>query len=130
MEILIKRLDKETALPAYGREIGPGINLCAAKEVRVEPGARVMVPTGVAVALPVGYVGNIINEYSSMVESAVRVTTGTVDSGYRHEIVVEVTNSSEVPHTFLPGAKVAQMLVQKVEHAQMIEAEDLGAEGA
>ena len=130
MEILIKRFDKETALPAYGREIGPGINLCATKEIVVEPGARVMVPTGVAVALPVGYVGTIMDEYSSMAESTIRVTAGVIDSGYRHEVVVEVTNKGEMPHTFQSGSKVAQMLVQKVEHAQMIEAEDLGAGGA
>jgi dUTP pyrophosphatase len=125
MEILIKRLNEGAKLPAYGREAAPSIDLYALHEVRLEPGARVQVPTGIAMAFPVGHIGLIVDQFNNIIDETIRVTFCTIDSGHRDEIKVELTNIGDTPCTFLPGAKIAQLLVEKAERAQLIEAEDV-----
>ena len=126
MEILIKRIDAQAVLPTYGREAGSGIELHTVSEVVVEPGTDVQISTGVAIALPVGYVGFVLDQYGLDSANSIRITPRTIDSGYRQEIFIEVTNVSDETHTFAAGDKIAQIIVQKVERARLIEAEDLG----
>lgn len=125
MEILIKRLNGEAKLPVYSREAGPGIDLYAAGETVLAPGQRVGVATGVAMGMPVGYVGLIWNQNTMVLGESVSVTKAMVDSGYREEIIVELTNNGTEERKIMPGERVAQMLVQKIEKAHLIEAEDL-----
>ncbi|MCA9354634.1 MAG: dUTP diphosphatase [Candidatus Kaiserbacteria bacterium] len=125
MEILIKRLTEQAKLPAYARSASPGIDLFSQFEVPVEPGAKVAVSTGVAVAIPVGYIGWIKDPKSMAIGHTVTVTAALVDSSYRDEIVLEVTNHSPETKVFAPGDVVARLLIQKVERANIIEAEDL-----
>lgn len=125
MEILVKRVLAEAILPAYGREASSGIDLYAAAEVVVEPGNRTMVSTGIAIAFPIGYIGIITNQHGFLGDEMIRITEGTIDSGYRQEIFIEVTNVGQHAYTFTPGAKVAQIIIQKVERVSLIEAEDL-----
>ncbi len=125
MEILIKRLSEQAKLPVYGREAGPGIDLFSLDEVIIAPMETVQVPTGVAMAIPVGYVALIWNQQSEVINATTKVTAGLIDSGHRGEIVVEVTNLGQESLTIASGERVAQLLVQKVHHAHLIEAEDL-----
>lgn len=130
MEILIKRLNEQTKLPAYSREAGPGMDLYALDTITVEPGAMSVVSTGVAIAMPVGYVGVIADVHGMATDEAIKVSTRMVDSGYRDEITVVLRNTGAEPHTIAAGERVAQMLVQQVHHAHLIEAEDLsGTDG-
>ncbi|MCA9358452.1 dUTP diphosphatase [Candidatus Kaiserbacteria bacterium] len=126
MEILIKRLHEEAKLPAYESEAGPGIDLYALHEVTITPGQRVTIPTGVAMAMPVGYVGLIWGENAMVTKDTIKVTHSFVDSGYRDEIEVELLNTSSEPRTFVAGERIAQLLVQHIHHAHLIQAEDLG----
>jgi dUTP pyrophosphatase len=125
MEILIKRLTEQAKLPTYSRPASPGLDLHSQYEVPVEPGAKVAISTGVAVAIPVGYIGWVKDACSMAIGHTVSVTAALVDSNYRDEIVLEVTNHSAETKVFAPGETVAQLLVQKVERANIIEAEDL-----
>ncbi|MBP6881641.1 MAG: dUTP diphosphatase [Candidatus Pacebacteria bacterium] len=127
MEILIKRLEEKAKLPAYSHEAGPGIDLYALNTVIIEPGAKVRVQTGIAMAMPVGYIGLIWNEQPMVINSSLKVTRGMVDSGYRDEIVVELTNVGAETHTINAGETVAQVLVQQIHLAHLIEAEDLSS---
>lgn len=127
MEILIKRLNEQAKLPVYGREAGPGIDLYALNETTVNPREKVVVSTGVAMAMPVGYVGLIFNKHSMVTNEEVKVVASLVDSGYREEIIVELMNTGENPQTYAAGEQIAQLLVQKIHHAHLIEAEDLSA---
>lgn len=125
MEILIKRLTEQARLPEYSRPASPGIDLYSQFEVPVEPGAKVAISTGVAVAIPVGYIGWIKDPQSMAIGHTVSVTAALVDSNYRDEIVLEVINHSSETKVFAAGEVAAQLLVQKVERANIIEAEDL-----
>lgn len=125
MEILIKRLHEDAKLPTYGREAGPGIELFSLHEVTLEPGAKVKVSTGIALAMPVGYVGSVWSQNTMTINDPIKVTRSILDSGYRGELFVELTNKSEETHTIAAGAFVAQLLVQQVHRAHLIEAEDV-----
>jgi dUTP pyrophosphatase len=125
MEILVKRLNDNAKMPAYSHEAGPGINLYALEGVTVQPGQKALVKTGIAMAMPVGYVGNVWSQDSMVVNEELKVTHSMIDSGYRDEVVVEVFNSGQTDRTIEAGEAVACVLVQEVNLAHLIEAEDL-----
>ena len=127
MEILIKKLNDQATLPAYDREAGPGIDVNSLVEVTIMPGTSAVVSTGIAMAMPVGYVGLIWNQKGTVIGEDIKATAGMVDSGYREEILVELTNTGAEEKKIAPGERVAQILVQKIEHANLIEAEDLSS---
>ncbi|MGB7816238.1 MAG: hypothetical protein WBL28_07795 [Methylotenera sp.] len=126
MEILIKRLNHNAKLPVYDREAGPGIDLYASEEVTIEPSKRAVIATGVAMAMPVGYVGMIWSQNGVTTGQTLKVTTGVIDSGYREEIKIELKNIGTEARTFQIGDKLAQLLIQQIHHANLIEAEELG----
>jgi len=128
MEILIKRISDSAKLPVYGREAGPGIDLFASEEVTVEPGKHAVVSTGVALAMPVGYVGFVWNQQGVTTGQAIKVTTGVIDSGNREEIKIELKNIGNEAKTFRTGDKVAQLLIQQIHHASLIEAAEFGGD--
>ena len=132
MEILIKKLDDQAKLPSYGSEVEPGMNLYSLVEVTIEPGSKAMVSTGVAMAMPVNYVGLIRSQYDMVPEETIKVKVDIVDSGYRDEVIVELTNTGSEARTFAAGELIAHMLVHQVHHAHLIEADELSApeEGA
>ncbi len=129
MEILIKRLSEDVDLPVYDREVGPGFDLLSAEAVTVNGGERVLVSTGIAVAMSVGYIGLVCNE-SDVSGNSTRITAMVIDSGYRKEIKIELTNVGTESVVIGKGVKVAQILVQQINHPHLIEAEDLGGENA
>jgi dUTP pyrophosphatase len=120
VEVPVRRLDPDLPLPAYAHPGDAGADLVAAEDVVLAPGARRLVPTGVAIALPDGYVG-LVHPRSGLAHRlgvTVLNAPGTVDSGYRGEIKVNLVNHDPV-HTvkISRGDRIAQLLVQRVERA-------------
>jgi dUTP pyrophosphatase len=128
MEILIKRLSENAKLPVYESEAGPGIDLYVNEDVAIEPNTKKVVSTGIVMAMPVGYIGLICGYNSMDVNDPLKVTMVVIDSGYREEIKIELTNTGSEQRAFAVGEKIAQVLVQQVNRANLIEAEDLGGE--
>lgn len=125
MEILIKRLNPNAKLPVYGREAGPGIDLYTIEDVTIASGDKKVVSTGISMAMPVGYIGVICGPSGMVVGDTNRVTMSVLDSGYREEIKIEITNHGSETQAFSVGEKIAQLLVHKVERSRLIEVEDL-----
>lgn len=125
MEILIKRLDEKAKLPNYASESAPGIDIYSLEEVVVQPGQKIIVPTGVAIAIPVGYVGLIIDKRGYLLGKALEIEPSVMDSSFREEIMINYVNHGEEEKVVTAGEKVAQLLVQKAEHPMLIEAEEL-----
>ncbi len=105
-------------MPARAHEGDAGVDLCTAKDVVLEPGERVLVGTGIAVALPMGTVGLIHPRSGLAAKTGLSVvnTPGTIDAGYRGEIKVCLINHD--PRTAIElrrGDRIAQLLVQRVE---------------
>jgi dUTP pyrophosphatase len=78
-------------------------------------------------AMPVGYIGVIWSHDTMVIDNPIKVTTGIIDSGYRDEIIVELTNTGSESIVINAGEIMAQLLVQHVHHAHLIEAEDLSS---
>ena len=128
VEVLVTRLDPAIPLPAYAQPGDAGADLRSAIDITLAPGERAMVPTGIAIALPEGHAafvhprsGLAIKHGLSMVN-----TPGTIDAGYRGEIsVLLINHDRSEPIDIRRGDRIAQLIVQKVEHAAFVEAADL-----
>ncbi|MFC8383977.1 dUTP diphosphatase [Nocardia sp. NPDC057272] len=126
--IPLRRLDPGIPVPTRAHPGDAGVDLCTTEDVIIEPGERVLVGTGIAIALPMGTVG-LIHPRSGLAAKAglsVVNTPGTVDAGYRGEIKVCLINHD--PRTAIElrrGDRIAQLLVQRVELVDFAEVDDL-----
>ncbi|MET7769817.1 dUTP diphosphatase [Nocardia sp. NPDC005366] len=135
--IPLLRLDPGIPMPARAHHGDAGVDLCTTEDVILEPGERVLVGTGVAVALPVGTVGLIHPRSGLAAKTGLSVvnTPGTVDAGYRGEIKVCLINHDpRTPIELRRGDRIAQLLVQRVELVDFLEVDRLddttrGADG-
>ena len=120
VDVQLRRLDPELPLPAYAHPGDAGADLVAAADVELAPGERRLVPTGIALALPVGCVGLVHPRSGLAARLGVTVLNapGTVDAGYRGEIFVNLVNHDPANTVKIArGDRIAQLLVQRVERA-------------
>ncbi len=128
VEILIRRLDAGVPLPSYAHPGDAGADLTTTVDVHLAPGERAMVPTGIGIALPEGYVALVHPRSGLAARCGVSIVNapGTVDAGYRGEIKVMLINLDPVhPVHLRRGDRIAQLVVQRVEHARFVEVEEL-----
>jgi dUTP pyrophosphatase len=114
-------------MPTYAQPGDAGADLRSRIETVVPAGSRALVPTGVSIALPDGYVG-LVHPRSGLAHKhgiTVLNTPGTVDAGYRGEISVNLYNSSGEDFVVQIGDRIAQLVIQAVERAQFIQCEKL-----
>lgn len=123
----VKRLDPDVPLPSYAHPGDAGLDLASAEHRVVEPGERVALSTGLAVAVPDGWVGLVHPRSGLSLRDGVTVVNapGTVDSGYRGELKVLLVNLGGAPVTIARGDRVAQLVLQRVGRALVDEVEDL-----
>jgi len=115
------RLDPDLPVPGYAHPGDAGADLLARTDVVLAPGERALVPTGVAIALPVGYVGLVHPRSGLALRQGLTVLNapGTIDSGYRGEIAVVLVNTDRAASvTVTRGDRIAQLVVQPVSAAQ------------
>jgi dUTP pyrophosphatase len=120
ISIPLRRLDPDLPLPSYAHPGDAGADLVAAEDVELLPGARAAVRTGVALAIPDGYVGLVHPRSGLAARLGVTVLNapGTVDAGYRGEILVILINHDRVNTVKISrGDRIAQLVVQRVERA-------------
>ncbi len=129
IQLPLKRLDPSIELPAYARAGDAGLDLRAAHDATLEPGARALVGTGLAVAIPPGYAGLMLPRSGLALSQGVTVLNapGLVDAGYRGELKVLLVNHGDTAITVRRGDRVAQLVIQSVERAELIEVEELPA---
>lgn len=128
VRVPLVRLDADLPMPAYAHPGDAGADLVAATDVTLAPGERSLVPTGVALALPEGYVGLVHPRSGLAARHGISIVNapGTVDAGYRGEVKVLLVNlDPQESVTLHRGDRVAQLVVQRVEHAEFVEAESL-----
>lgn len=128
VDVLIQRLDPGIPLPSYAHPGDAGLDLVTTRDATIEPGARALLPTGLAVALPPGHVAWVVPRSGLAVRHGVSLVNapGTVDAGYRGEIQVIVVNHDAVdPVSFRRGDRIAQMIVQQVPTVRLHEVEQL-----
>nr|WP_188544930.1 dUTP diphosphatase [Rhodococcus trifolii] len=126
--IAITRLDPGVPMPARAHHGDAGVDLTTTTDVVIAPGQRVVVGTGIAIALPIGTVGLVHPRSGLAAKTGLSVvnTPGTVDAGYRGEIKVCLINHDlETPVDLRRGDRIAQLLVQRVELVDFVEVEAL-----
>jgi dUTP pyrophosphatase len=113
--------------PSYAKAGDAGADLRSTKKVSIAPGARELVPTGISIALPAGFVGLVHPRSGLALKHGVTVlnSPGTIDAGYRGEIMVTLFNSSAEAFNIEVGDRIAQLLIQSVERARFISVEKL-----
>lgn len=128
VDVLVTRLDADLPVPTYARPGDAGADLHAVRDLVLEPGERALVGTGVAIALPAGYAGFVHPRSGLAARCGLTVVNapGTIDAGYRGEIIVCLVNlDPRTPVRITRGDRIAQLVVQRVEHAQFVEVEQL-----
>jgi dUTP pyrophosphatase len=124
----LRRLDPDLPVPSYAHDGDAGADLHAATDVTLAPGERSLVPTGVALALPDGYVGLVHPRSGLAARHGVTIVNapGTVDAGYRGEVLVNLVNlDPREPFSVRRGDRIAQLVVQQVARAEFIEVDSL-----
>jgi dUTP pyrophosphatase len=137
VEVLIHRVDADVPLPSYAHPGDAGADLVTTVDVVLAPGERAIVPTGIRIALPEGYVALVHPRSGLAARAGLSVVNapGTVDAGYRGEIKVVLINTDPTETlTLCRGDRIAQLVFQQVERARFIEVDllpgsDRGAGG-
>ncbi len=121
----------ELPLPAYATPGAAGLDLCAAvhadNPIILEPGARALIPTGLAMALPPGYEAQVRPRSGLALKHGVTVlnSPGTIDCDYRGEVGVVLVNTGNEPFTIARGERIAQIVIAAVTQAHPVEVTDL-----
>ncbi len=129
VSVEIKRLDPGLPLPTYAHEGDAGLDLYSAEDVTIQPLERALVGTGVAVAIPAGHAGFVQPRSGLALKRGLSFvnTPGLIDCHYRGEIkLIAINLDPREPLTIARGEKVAQLVIQRVEHATLLEVDDLG----
>ena len=124
----VRRLDPALPLPSHARPGDAGLDLFSAEDVTLKPGERAALATGLAVEIPRGYAGFVHARSGRALREGLALVNapGLIDSGYRGEIKVIVVNlDRNDPVKVARGDKVAQLVIQPVAEAELVEADDL-----
>jgi dUTP pyrophosphatase len=121
-------MHENAVIPNYAHLSDAGADLVSVESVTLKPGERALVPTGIAIALPDGYVGLVHPRSGLAIKNGVALVNapGTIDAGYRGEIKVCLINLDPHLSVELPaGTRIAQLVVQAVAHANFVEVNEL-----
>ena len=133
MRIPVTRLPhgRDLPLPAHATPGSAGLDLLAAidDDIEIKPGARAAVPCGIALALPDGYEAQVRPRSGLALHHGITLLNapGTIDSDYRGEVKAILINLGEAPFRIARGMKIAQLVVARCEHAELVESSELPA---
>ena len=128
VDILITRLDESVPLPSYAKPGDAGADLCSRIDAILQPGERALIPTGISVALPNGYVALVHPRSGLAIKHGISMvnTPGTVDAAFRGELqIILINHDLHQPFEIKKGDRIAQLVIQKVERAEFVEVQTL-----
>lgn len=129
MNLYFKKLDERASSPVYGTELAAGADLRALLDspVRIGPGESIMLRTGIAVAIPDGYVGLVYARSGIACKRGLAPSNkvGVIDADYRGEIMVSLHNHSDTEQMVEPNERIAQMVITPFVHCRYEERDDL-----
>ncbi len=125
MVIRLKKLSPTAIIPKYIHPHDAGIDIYSNETTTLHPSERKLISTGIAMAIPPGYVGLIWDKSGIAVNHGLKTMAGVIDAGYRGEVKILIHNLSNQPYTIQAGTKIAQMLIQPVEQREIKEVQEL-----
>jgi dUTP pyrophosphatase len=132
VKVLVTRLDPDLPLPNYAKAGDAGADIVSRIDITLEPGQRALVPTGLSIALPDGYVCLVHPRSGLAIKHGVTIVNapGTVDAAYRGELaVILINHDPSASVSFKRGERIAQLVIQQVERAKFIEVQTLPGSG-
>jgi dUTP pyrophosphatase len=132
LQVLITRLDPTLPLPQYAKGGDAGADIYSRIEITLAPGERALVPTGISIALPDGFVALVHPRSGLAIKHGVTLVNapGTVDAGYRGELqCILINHDPKESVTFHHGDRIAQLVFQRIERAEFIEVSSLPGSG-
>ncbi len=125
MELKIKRLDKSVEKPAYIHDYDAAFDLRSSEEKTIKPKEKVIIKTGLSMAIPQGFAGLIWDRSGLAAKHSLHVLAGVIDSGYRGEVGVVMVNLGAEEFIVEKNMRIAQMLIQPVAMPKIVEADEL-----
>lgn len=125
MILKVKKLFGNAKIPVFAHRTDAGVDLFCVERFVLESLKKKVVSTGIAIEIPIGFAGLIWDKSGLAAKHGIKVMGGVIDSGYRGEIKVVLINFSGCIYTFEKGDKIAQMLIQRVEHFELQEVDTL-----
>jgi dUTP pyrophosphatase len=129
IQVKIKKLHPTAVVPGYMTEHAAGMDLCTAIEapLTLVPGERALLPTGLAMEIPPGFEGQVRPRSGLALKKGISLVNspGTIDADYRGEIGIIIINHGSEPVEFLPGDRVAQLIIAPVTQASLVEVDEL-----
>jgi dUTP pyrophosphatase len=107
-------------LPKHATELSAGVDLYAAEEVMLRKNSRLVIPTGIAIAIPKGFEGQVRSRSGLAAKQGIAVlnSPGTIDADYRGEIKVTLINTSKFPYIVKRGDRIAQLIIARHERIE------------
>lgn len=121
----IKKLSKNTKLPTYAHTSDVGLDIYSIENIILKPGERKAIKTGISIQFPRGYAIFVWDRSGLAVKEGITVLAGVMDSGYRGEYQIVLLNTSKKSYKINKGDKIAQLILQKVEKAEIEEVKEL-----
>ena len=125
MQIKIKKLHEGAVIPNYAHEGDAGMDVYSVEETLLNPGETKTISTGISLEIPKGYVALVWDKSGLASKNSIHTFAGVIDSGYRGEIGVVIKNLGNEVFEISKDMKIAQILIQPVVSANLIEVDDL-----
>ncbi len=125
MILKAKKLDPRATLPAYAHPGDAGMDFFALERTAIASGARTAVKTGISIEIPESHAGLFWDKSGLSMHDGLKTLGGVIDAGYRGEVMIGIVNLGTKEYVFEAGHKVAQLLIQRVEHCDISEADGL-----
>jgi dUTP pyrophosphatase len=127
MKMRFKKLHPEAKAPTYAHATDAGMDLYTIEDFTIEPGGHYNASTGISLLLPDGYVGLIWDKGGIGMQRHIKTIGGVFDTGYQGDYTIGLVNLGQETQVFKKGDKIAQILIQAVEHPELIEVEEFEA---
>jgi dUTP pyrophosphatase len=129
IQVKVKKLHPKAIVPVYMTEHAAGMDLCTVIDspVTLAPGERILLPTGLAMEIPPGFEGQVRPRSGLALKKGIALVNspGTIDADYRGEIGIIIINHGVEPVEFLPGDRIAQLIIAPVTQANLVEVDEL-----
>jgi dUTP pyrophosphatase len=125
MQIQIKKLHPDAKIPSFAHDTDAGMDLCTVEDFIIAPGELLQVRTGIAIVFPKGYAALTWDKSGVSHVRKIKTMGGVFDADYRGDYTIGLINLGSESQEFKVGDKIAQLLIQKVEHPEIIEVEEL-----
>lgn len=119
MKIYVKKLHPNAKIPSFAHATDAGLDLHTIEDFTVLPGHHVLAKTGIAIAFPDGYAALVWDKGGVANKRHLKTVGGVFDTDYRGEYLIGLYNFGTEPQSFVAGDKVAQLLIQRVEHPEL-----------